>query len=801
MPSSVLNLISKILIVIAVLLSMNGCGWVFSDENANPDGRSNSEEILAARKFKSYSVGGITSGLGVGKTLVLVLDDASNLNQRTTTLSANGFFSVGQMRKGKNFRVSIKNQPSGQICVINDAEGTIDEDAGFMQINCQDLRYNLSGAIIGSRTELALINQTTGERLVLPLGIERFAFAQTLANGENYAVEIIPTNAGQTCVVSNSNGIASGNVTNLQISCADTVIPPPPTPQGLAVSYAVKSYRFSWLASPGAVYYELAQDPDGAGPVAETLLIGGLTTQNYTYLIDALLPQRLNAVYRVRACHSGGCSAYSDPLVPDITKAIGFFKANNSRANAQFGFFAMSLSADGSTLAVGSLEETSNAVGIDGNAMDSSAASAGAVYVYSKNNGVWAQQAYIKASNTQAKQYFGVSVSLSSDGNTLAVGASGEASKSMGVGGNQNDNSATDAGAVYIFARNSTAWSQKTYLKASNTRAGSGFGVHVSLSADASSLAVGAWTESSNARGVDGDQTNTSASNSGAVYLFTFSGGTWNQQAYIKPSNTQPELRFGQRVVLSGNGSTLAVGAIRESSNATGINGDQLNATSSEAGAVYVFTRNSGVWQQQAYVKASNTNSSHVGVGDRFGVAISLSADGNTMAIGAWGEDSGGKGVDAAQNTESSSDSGAVYVFTRSAGGWSQQSFIKASNARVGDRFGVRLALSADGNLLAVGAFAQDSSGVGIESDQASNGAADSGAVYLFNREQGRWSQGAYIKSSGSRANDNFGHGIAMSADGKTLAVGAPGQSSNATGIGAEQTDASAPFAGAVYLF
>ncbi|MDW8373921.1 MAG: FG-GAP repeat protein, partial [Planctomycetota bacterium] len=73
------------------------------------------------------------------------------------------------------------------------------------------------------------------------------------------------------------------------------------------------------------------------------------------------------------------------------------------------------------------------------------------VYVFVRSGGVWSQQAYIKASNTGADDWFGYSVALSADGNTLAVGAPYEESNATGIGGNQNDNSAADSGAVYLF--------------------------------------------------------------------------------------------------------------------------------------------------------------------------------------------------------------------------------------------------------------------------------------------------------------------------------------------------------------
>ena len=120
----------------------------------------------------------------------------------------------------------------------------------------------------------------------------------------------------------------------------------------------------------------------------------------------------------------------------------------------------------------------------------------GAVYVFTRNGATWSQQAYVKASNTQAGDFFSLSASLSDDGNTLAVGALSEDSNASGIDGNQADNSAAASGAVYVFIRSGTTWTQKTYVKASNTVGNSLF-ARVSLSGDGNTLAVGANQEHS----------------------------------------------------------------------------------------------------------------------------------------------------------------------------------------------------------------------------------------------------------------------------------------------------------------
>ncbi len=188
----------------------------------------------------------------------------------------------------------------------------------------------------------------------------------------------------------------------------------------------------------------------------------------------------------------------------------------------------------------------------------------------------------------------------------------------------------------------SSEWAQQAYIKASNTGGGDNFGESVALSSDGNTLAVSTIGEDSNATGINGNESNGSASGSGAVYVFTrSSSGTWIQEAYIKASNTGSFDQFGYSVALSSDGNTLAVGANSEDSNATGINGDESNGSASSSGAVYVFTRSSsGTWTQEAYIKASNTDSS-----DIFGFNITLSSDGNTLAVGAYLEDSNATGT------------------------------------------------------------------------------------------------------------------------------------------------------------
>ena len=141
---------------------------------------------------------------------------------------------------------------------------------------------------------------------------------------------------------------------------------------------------------------------------------------------------------------------------------------------------------------------------------------------------------------------------------------------------------------------------------------------------------MGCVGEDSAAIGVDGDQSDTSAQSSGAVYVFTRNDGQWSQEAYLKASNTDSGDLFGSSVCLSGD--LLAVGAERESSIAVGVNGPEDNNSAPNSGAAYVFVRKGGIWSQELYLKPTNTDAS-----DEFGGSVAVSN--GTVVVGAVFED------------------------------------------------------------------------------------------------------------------------------------------------------------------
>jgi hypothetical protein len=481
--------------------------------------------------------------------------------------------------------------------------------------------------------------------------------------------------------------------------------------------------------------------------------------------------------------------------------AVRYLKVTNPREDDRLGRgdplvgVMLAMSADGNTLAVSTPHEDSGATGVNGNQRDDSAWDSGAVYVFVRSGGRWMQQGYIKASNAQSSDRFGIAIALSGDGNTLGVGATLEDSGARGINGNQADNSAESAGAAYVFARTGARWAQQAYIKASNADAGDQFGWSVALSHDGSTLAVGAQSEASAAAGTGGNQADNSAPDAGAAYVFVRRGATWTQQAYIKPSNAQGGDRFGFSITVSGDGNTLAAGSYDEDGSATGVNGVS-NEEAPNSGAAYVFVRRGDAWTQEAYVKQSTTVRNSA-----FGSAVALSGDGATLAVGAVDETNLTRGIDGDQTSTQNNavSAGAIYVFGR-ADGWRQQAYVKSFNIGPTDLFGIRLALSRDGSVLAAGAPGQSGGGRGVNANPEDFTAPESGAVYVFLRSGSRWMQHAYIKAPNAEAFDQFGSGVALSADGATMAVAANGEDSG-SGIDGDQNDNAVRDSGALYIF
>ena len=419
---------------------------------------------------------------------------------------------------------------------------------------------------------------------------------------------------------------------------------------------------------------------------------------------------------------------------------VAILRASDAQASDWFG---SSVSISGDTIVVG-------AHGEDGGPGDPIGGS-GAAYVYGRNEGGadnWGQVTVIRASDAQTGDRFGDAVAI--HGDIIAVAAGGE----NGGAGDPIDN----AGAVYVYERSRGGvdnWGQVTVLRASDAQARDSFGSSVSISGD--TMVVGAGLED----GGPGDP----IAGAGAVYVYERNEGgadNWGQVTVLRASDAQEDDRFGRAVSISGD--TIVVDSYWED----GGPGDPLE----DAGAAYVYERNAGGadnWGEVAILRAGDAQA-----GDWFSESVGVS--GGTIVLGASWED-GGAG-------NSTSDSGAAYIFVTEDGTWQETAIARASDAQMFDRLG--WSVSADGGIVAVGAFLEDGG--------AGDPIAGAGAVYLFERNQGgadNWGEVKILRASDPQMTDEFGYSVSINGD--TLAVGAFGEDG---GPGDP-----APSTGAVYVY
>jgi len=536
---------------------------------------------------------------------------------------------------------------------------------------------------------------------------------------------------------------------------------PAPTPTPTAPGSFSASLRFdpatqrfvaTWNAAQGAARYRMQLKRDNVTDFAALAGAENLspTILDFSFAVGFTI-QWTAAAVRVEACNAVGCTPATQlPLLPHLAEALASKQILNVPADANE--LEVAVSADGNTLVVGAPLED----GEDGLQHDK-----GVVYVFTRTGTAWNEQpALLRAPNGEGGgtpqapgDLFGLAVALSADGGTLAVGAPLEDGSLTSTVENEND-STPDSGAVYVFVRNGSTYALQAYLKAvpgtfDSLSTRDHFGSSLALAADGGTLVVSAPLAEVVPQ-PDFDD--------GAAYVFTRNAAAWTQRAVLggphTPDNTNDQ--FGRPVAISADGATIAVGA------------PFADGGVAESGAAYVFTTTDRVqWQREAYLQAPNAD-----IEDTFGVGVALSADGNTLAVGAPGEDGDATSTLDADN-ENLESAGAAYVFTRGASGWSTTpAYLKPSTTIELAQFGSTLSLTSGGNELAVGA-PFDLSVPTLE-----------GAVFVFLRVGASWLQQARFDAGVVE----FGKTIALTADGATLFSGA-------------ETSQSAPIAGAVHVY
>lgn len=616
--------------------------------------------------------------------------------------------------------------------------------------------YTVRGTAVGLLEPVSLrLEHPDGFELLTVEADGTFAFEAQLGDGAIYSVTLL---GDPPCVIGDAFGTVSGNVPLVQLACESVLLSalaidgaaapeiafePAERSYEAEVSILQQSVRIvAATAVPGSTI-NVAGVPVASGVPSEPIALALGQNDIDIAVANANGVQR---IYRVSVMRAAEIAQYA------------YGKASNTGAGDGFG---ASVAIWGDTLVAGAPFEDSSAAGVDGAQDTDDVSNSGAVYVFKRHGATWLQEAYLKASDSDLHANFGKSVALWGDtlavgspywqgsvyvfrrrdaswaeeaklaasnggdddqfgrcialwDDTLVISAPNEDSAAIGINGAENDDSASNSGAAYVFRRSGDQWRQEAYLKASNTQSSDEFGHSIALWED--TLVVGAPYEGSSSAGINGPQNDDGATNSGAIYVFQRNDAYWMQAAYIKSSQPAVHHYFGSNV--SAWQDWLAV------------------SSPASNGSVSIFHRVEGFWAETAILQAPDA-----GPDDGFGASISLW--GEFLAVASPGEDSGSTGIDGDPLNEDALNSGAVYLFRRSDDDWIPVAFIKASNPSVGgirgiyepygDGFGGSVALWED--TLVAGAHGEDSRATGINADptlQHDDSVEDSGAIYVF---------------------------------------------------------------------
>lgn len=327
--------------------------------------------------------------------------------------------------------------------------------------------------------------------------------------------------------------------------------------------------------------------------------------------------------------------------------------------------------------------------------------SKGAAYLYALIDGSWLQVKEFKNATGNLGDSLGKAGVLSSDGMTLALSATGM---------NAND------GAVFIHKKLDGQWVQDTILNPPASATAEGFGTSLAISSDGSTLAVGsAYADSAN-------------QNTGAVYIFTKTNGTWLLQQKIAPEDLLTNDLFGQSVSLSADGNVLSVGAPYQGTDPA------------LSGGVYVFKRVGSAWTQETKVTASVPKASSL-----FGIKTAVSGDGLTILAAELG---------------TIAHPGTVYVFNNVSGTWTLLSALTSTLSFNEDNFGATLVLNHLGTKAVIG---------------CSSWETNKGSAFVFEKANGIWTQTQAIIETISTPGNKFGRSIAANDDVSLLVVGTLG--------------------------
>ena len=514
-----------------------------------------------------------------------------------------------------------------------------------------------------------------------------------------------------------SGFIINGRKVNItiidQVPATPTVTSPADNATGLTTTVNATSSAFAMITGSdthAASDWQIATDSSFTNIISQTV---NDTTNKVSWTSGTLLN---DTAYYIRVRHKGTTYGYGGWSAPNVFNT-GSVVFPTSEETVLLGYDSESLDRFGS-----SVSATSNGDRVVVGARLANPISggttpvdAGAVYVFKRTGNTWAHEARLIASDRSNGDQFGTSVSVDSTGTRIVVGAP------------LDDNArGSNAGAMYVFSRSGTTWTQEVNISSPINFSSALFGTSVDISDDGTRVVVGApnMFQGNTAEG----------KNTGKAWVYIRSGTNWNIEDIIGSSQSIDQY-LGGSVAISGDGTRVVVGAI---------GADPGGVHLSNTGGAFIFTRSGSTWTQEAALGASDKDTS-----DRFGNSVAISSDGTRCAIGALLANPGGV-----------SDAGAVYIFSRSGTTWAQEAKLVASDKVANNHFGSSVAIDNAGTYVIVGS-----------PDSLVNG-FKIGASYIFSRSGTTWTEEIRLTNSSLITNGFLGISVAITGDSTRAIVG-----------------------------
>lgn len=673
---------------------------------------------------------------------------------------------------------------------------TVDEAAGTLTINVT--RTSGSDGVVGVSIATSDGTATAGQDYTA-VGTT-ISFAAGDSAQKSITLNVANDAADEpdetfTIVLSNPTGGATlGTQTTATILITDDDEPagqPLPSAVTAVVSAKTKALTFTWTGGANSTSFRLMAAATGeafaqVGADLQATATGtqlGIATHLYNWVLEAASTVKIKR-YRIDGCNAAGCTPSNVLDVEQVLSvlATGYLKASETTADSELGT-AVAVSGDGKTLVLG-------APGMSNDA--------GAVFVYRYGIAQSGESVLLPTPDrisapSQIEMRFGAAVAVNENGTVLAVGAPSESHDQQGIGAYPNvpNDNAPKSGAVFIYSRASVndPWSPTpVYVKANDADDFDAFGTSISLNTDGTVLVAGAPNQ-------DG---------SGAVYASIFTANQWTMLAdIVKAPNADGGDQFGAAVAVNSSGSVILVGAPAEDGSGGGGFDPPDDDAVTDSGAMY-FVSVDEIKQHAPELRlreATRRFKAHnAAVGAAYGTAVATNRTSNVIAVGA---------------PFAINDRGQAYIYSTNNNPQGPAGLDTASlvPSRFGplSRYGSSISLSADGNVIAVGSVGNTSADMGVDSAGAFGNLGDAGAVDVLIRPPAtNWSLIAlnaldiqFVKPVNPGPLDRFGTAVALSADGSTLLVGAPGEDGNGVGHSANNNlaDNSVLEAGAAYLY